>query len=162
MPDEFPYDVFPSHSAKDKRSKPPTLMHDTGGNPVVRDVAERRRNDGLRVWFDECEIRPGGSIESPIEDCEDRVRAGALPRARALHVGECVRFGLGAVGVRDFPLLRPAEQGAPPRQREPVRSARPRAGRLAQRWRQAAHPRHHAIGRKRAVLRAPRSLNPGH
>ena len=39
MPGEFPYDVFLSHSAKDK--------------PVVRDVAERLKQDGLRVWFDE-------------------------------------------------------------------------------------------------------------
>ncbi len=47
----FPYDVILSHSAKDK--------------PVVRDVAERLRKDGLRVWFDEWEIRPGDSIETP-------------------------------------------------------------------------------------------------
>ncbi|MEO6785368.1 MAG: toll/interleukin-1 receptor domain-containing protein, partial [Chthoniobacteraceae bacterium] len=46
MPDEFPYDVFFSHSAKDKRSMPPTLMHDTGGNAVVRPLAERLRADG--------------------------------------------------------------------------------------------------------------------
>ncbi len=51
MPGEFPYDVFPSHSEKDKRSKPPTLMHDTGGNAVMRDVAERLKKDGLRAWF---------------------------------------------------------------------------------------------------------------
>ena len=50
MPGEFLYDVFLSHSAKDKRSKPPTSMHDTGGNAVVRAVAERLRNDGLRVF----------------------------------------------------------------------------------------------------------------
>jgi hypothetical protein len=62
MPGEFPYDVFLSHSAKDKRSKPPTLMHDTGGNALVRDMAERLRNDGLRVWFDEWENRPGDSF----------------------------------------------------------------------------------------------------
>ena len=48
MPEEFPYDVFLSHSAKD--------------NLVVRDVAERLKKDGLRVWFDEWEIRPGDSI----------------------------------------------------------------------------------------------------
>ena len=48
MPGKFPYDVFLSHSAKDK--------------PVVRDVAEPLRKDGLRVWFDEWEIRPGDSI----------------------------------------------------------------------------------------------------
>jgi hypothetical protein len=47
MPGEFPYDVFLSHSAKDKLSKPPTLMHDTGGNAVVRDVAKRLRKNGL-------------------------------------------------------------------------------------------------------------------
>jgi hypothetical protein len=39
MADDFTYDVFLSHSAKDKA--------------VVRAVAERLRADGLRVWFDE-------------------------------------------------------------------------------------------------------------
>src|SRR5260370_37167151 len=41
MPDEFAYDVFLSHSSKDKA--------------VVRPIAERLRKDGLRVWFDESE-----------------------------------------------------------------------------------------------------------
>src|SRR2546422_6555087 len=50
---------------------------------------------------------------TPVEDCEDRGRVGALARAGALDVGECVRLGLGAVGVRHVPLSRPAEQGAP-------------------------------------------------
>lgn len=39
MPDEFTYDVFLSHSAQDKA--------------VVRPLAERLRQDGLKVWFDE-------------------------------------------------------------------------------------------------------------
>ncbi|MEI7819731.1 MAG: toll/interleukin-1 receptor domain-containing protein [Verrucomicrobiota bacterium] len=60
MPGEFPYDVFLSHSAKDK--------------PVVRDVAERLRKDGLRVWFDEWEIRPGDSIPAKIEEGLERSR----------------------------------------------------------------------------------------
>ncbi len=47
MSDEFPYDVFLSHSAKDKA--------------VVRAVAERLRKDGMRVWFDEWEIKGGDS-----------------------------------------------------------------------------------------------------
>ena len=38
----FAFDVFLSHSAKDK--------------DTVREVAERLRMDGLRVWFDEWEI----------------------------------------------------------------------------------------------------------
>ena len=42
MPDEFPYEVFLSHSAKDKA--------------VVRPLAERLRADGVKVWFDEWEI----------------------------------------------------------------------------------------------------------
>ena len=53
MADDFTYDVFLNHSAKDKA--------------VVRDVAERLRGDGLRVWFDEWEIRPGDSIPAKIE-----------------------------------------------------------------------------------------------
>ena len=41
MADEFQYDVFLSHSAKDKK--------------IVRELAQRLRGDGLRVWFDEWE-----------------------------------------------------------------------------------------------------------
>lgn len=38
MADNFKYDVFLSHSSKDKT--------------VVRAIAERLRADGLREWFD--------------------------------------------------------------------------------------------------------------
>ncbi len=44
MSDTFQYDVFLSHSAKDK--------------DIVRPLAERLRADGLRVWFEEWEIPP--------------------------------------------------------------------------------------------------------
>ena len=54
MPDEFHYDVFLSHSSKDKT--------------VVRPLAERLRKDGLKVWFDEWEIKPGHSIPAKIEE----------------------------------------------------------------------------------------------
>ena len=50
MADDFTYDVFLSHSSKDKA--------------VVRDIAERLRADGLRVWFDET----GNSTQAKIED----------------------------------------------------------------------------------------------
>ena len=39
MPDEFPYDVFLSQSAKDKRSKPPTFPENQGGNGLERSRA---------------------------------------------------------------------------------------------------------------------------
>src|SRR5271156_6760521 len=53
MPDTFQYDVFLSHSSKDK--------------PVVRAIAERLRKDGLRVWFDDWNLKPGDSIPAKIE-----------------------------------------------------------------------------------------------
>jgi hypothetical protein len=53
MSAEFPYDVFLSHSAKDKG--------------VVRPLAERLQKDGLKVWFDEWVLKPGDSIPAKIE-----------------------------------------------------------------------------------------------
>lgn len=47
MPDQFQYDVFLSHSSKDKT--------------IVRDLAARLRKDGLKLWFDEWELKPGDS-----------------------------------------------------------------------------------------------------
>ena len=44
----YRYDVFLSDSSADK--------------PVVRELAERLRTAGLRVWFDEWNIRPGDHI----------------------------------------------------------------------------------------------------
>ena len=57
---EFEYDVFLSHSAADKG--------------VVRDIANRLKSDGVRVWFDEWEIKPGDSIPAKIEDGLERSR----------------------------------------------------------------------------------------
>ena len=51
---EFTYDVFLSHSAKDKA--------------VVRPLAERLQEDGLKVWFDEWVLKPGDSIPAKIEE----------------------------------------------------------------------------------------------
>ena len=45
MADNFSYDVFLSHNAKDK--------------PRVRRLAGRLQQAGVRVWFDEWNIRPG-------------------------------------------------------------------------------------------------------
>jgi hypothetical protein len=48
MPNEFQYDVCLGHSAKDKA--------------VVRPLAERLRQDGLKVWFDKWVLKPGDSV----------------------------------------------------------------------------------------------------
>src|SRR5438552_19102086 len=54
MADDFKYDIFLSYSSKDKA--------------VVSTVAERLRADGLRVWLDDWEIRPGDNIPAKIEE----------------------------------------------------------------------------------------------
>ncbi len=60
MPDEFKYDVFLSHSSKDKAA--------------VNPIAKRLRADGLRVWLDDRGIRPGDSIPAKIEDGPEHSR----------------------------------------------------------------------------------------
>jgi hypothetical protein len=101
MPEEFPYDVFLSHSAKDKRSKPPTLMQDTGGNPVVRDVAERLRKDGLRVRFDEWVLKPGDSIPAKIEEGLERSRVLVLCMSANAFGSDWAQLESGTFRFRD-------------------------------------------------------------
>ena len=105
MPDDFPYDVFLSHSANDKA--------------VVRPLAERMRADGVKVWFDEWVLKPGDSIETN-QSKTAKIEEG-LERSRVLVLCRSANaFGsdLGAVGVRHVKngqpaLSRPAGQGAP-------------------------------------------------
>ncbi len=51
--ESFTYDVFLSYSDNDKL--------------VVRELGERLRADGVRIWFDELEIKLGDSIFSKVE-----------------------------------------------------------------------------------------------
>jgi hypothetical protein len=64
MADNFSYDVFLSHSSKDKA--------------VVRAIAERLKNDGLKVWFDDWSIKPGDNIPHKIEEGLEHSRVLAL------------------------------------------------------------------------------------
>ena len=64
MADDFQYDVFLSHSAKDKT--------------IVRPLAERLRADGLRVWFDEWILKPGDSIPAKIDEGLEQSRVLVL------------------------------------------------------------------------------------
>lgn len=50
----FQYDVFLSHSSKDK--------------PIVRELATQLENDGFKVWLDEWAIQPGDPISIKIEE----------------------------------------------------------------------------------------------
>jgi len=71
--DEFTHDVFLSHSAKDKA--------------VLRPLAERLKQDGLRAWLDEWKILVAASRQSAASSLADRKAfkgkdGGALPRRR--------------------------------------------------------------------------------
>ena len=87
MPVEFPYDVFLSHSAKDKL--------------VVRDVAERLKKDGLRVWFDEWEIQPGDSIPAKIEEGLERSRVLVLCMSANAFGSDWAQLESGTFRFRD-------------------------------------------------------------
>lgn len=52
--ESFSFDIFLSHSSKDK--------------VFVRAIAEKLRDDGFRVWFDEWEIKPGDNIPAKIDE----------------------------------------------------------------------------------------------
>jgi TIR domain/WD domain, G-beta repeat len=64
MADDFQYDVFLSYSVKDKA--------------VVLPLAQRLRQDGLRVWLDDWQIRPGDSVPAKMEDGLERSRVLVL------------------------------------------------------------------------------------
>jgi hypothetical protein len=73
MGQEFEYDVFLSHSAKDK--------------VVVRPLAERLRQDGLKVWFGEWVLKPGDNFPAKIDPPSLRGYGGTgegLERSRVL------------------------------------------------------------------------------
>jgi small GTP-binding protein len=60
----FEFDVLLRHSAKD--------------NTVVRAIAERLRADGLRVWFNEWEVKPGDNVLAKIDHGLERSRVLVL------------------------------------------------------------------------------------
>ena len=60
MSEQFDYDVFLSYSSKDK--------------VVARDIAEQLKDEGVRVWFDEWEIRSSISTPAQIEEGLDNSR----------------------------------------------------------------------------------------
>ena len=87
MPDEFPYDVFLSHSAKDKA--------------VVRPLAERLRQDGLKVWFDEWVLKPGDSIPAKIEEGLENSRVLVLCMSANAFGSDWAQLESGPFRFRD-------------------------------------------------------------
>ena len=87
MPDQFPYDVFLSHSAKDKA--------------VIRPLAERLRKDRVKVWFDEWVLKPGDSIPAKIEEGLERSRVLVLCTSANAFGSDWAQLESGTFRFRD-------------------------------------------------------------
>jgi len=87
MPQEFEYDVFLSHSSKDK--------------DVVRGVAERLRAAGLKIFFDEWSIKVGDHIFLSIEKGLDSSRVLVLFLSSAAVDSQWVDLERGVALFRD-------------------------------------------------------------
>jgi small GTP-binding protein len=84
---DFEFDVFLSHSAKDKAA--------------VREIAQRLQGDGLRVWFDELEIKPGDSIPAKIEEGLDHSRVLVLCMSANAFGSDWAQLEAGTFRFRD-------------------------------------------------------------
>jgi WD40 repeat protein/RNase P subunit RPR2 len=99
MPEEFTYDVFLSHNAKDK--------------PKVRRLAERLKAAGVRVWLDEWVIQAGDIIALKVDEGLEQSRVLLLcisPAALAsgwvaLERSTAVHRDPANAGRRFIPLL---------------------------------------------------------
>ena len=87
MNEQFNYDIFLSHNSKDK--------------PRVRKLAERLRESGLRVWFDQWVIRPGDDIYLAIERGLQASRTLALCMSAATFDSDWVALERSTVLFRD-------------------------------------------------------------
>jgi len=87
MSENFQFDVFLSHSAKDKAA--------------VRPLAEWLRRDGLRVWFDEWEIKPGDSIPAKIEEGLEHSRVLVLCMSANAFGSDWAQLEAGTFRFRD-------------------------------------------------------------
>src|ERR1041384_12948 len=87
MSAEFQYDVFLSHSAKD--------------NAVVRELAARLQKDGIRVWLDEEQIKPGDNIPAKIEEGLEHSRVLVLCMSANAFGSDWAQLESGTFRFRD-------------------------------------------------------------
>ncbi len=87
MADDFTHDVFLSHSSQDQA--------------IVRDIAERLRADGLRVWFDEWAIRPGDNIPAKHEEGLEHSRVLVLCMSANAFGADWAQLETGTFRFRD-------------------------------------------------------------
>jgi hypothetical protein len=91
VPSQFQFDVFLSHSAKDK--------------VLVRELAARLQQDGMRVWLDEGQVKPGDNIPAKIEDGLEHSRVLVLCMSANAFGSDWAQLEAGTFRFRD-PLNR--------------------------------------------------------
>jgi hypothetical protein len=84
---DFAYDVFLSHSSKDK--------------VVVRELAQRLKSDGVRVWLDEWEIKAGDNIPHKIEEGLENSRVLVLCISANAFGSDWAQLEAGTFRFRD-------------------------------------------------------------
>jgi small GTP-binding protein len=87
MADDFTYDVFLSHSAKDKE--------------IVRAIAQRLKDDGLKVWFDEWSIKARDNVPDKIEEGLEHSRVLVLCMSANAFGSEWTQLEAGTFRFRD-------------------------------------------------------------
>lgn len=87
MTQKFTYDVFVSHSAKDKA--------------IALDIASRLAKDGLKVWFDDWEIQLGDSIPLKIEQGLESARTFVLCMSENAFSSDWVSLEIQSFRFRD-------------------------------------------------------------
>jgi hypothetical protein len=90
MSEQFNYDVFLSHSSKDKA--------------VVRELAGRLKKDGVRVWLDEEQIKPGDSIPAKIEEGLEHSRVLVLCMSANAFGSDWAQLEAGTCGRGNLPF----------------------------------------------------------
>ena len=87
MSSDFQFDVFLSHNTKDKT--------------VVRELAARLQQDGVRVWLDDEQIKPGDSILAKIEEGLDQSRVLLLCMSVNAFGSDWAQLEAGTFRFRD-------------------------------------------------------------
>jgi hypothetical protein len=77
------------------------LSHSSKDKTVVRELAARLKNDGLKVWFDEWVIRPGDNIPAKIEEGLEHSRVLMLCMSANAFGSDWAQLEAGTFRFRD-------------------------------------------------------------
>ena len=82
--DDFQYDVFLSHASEDKEA-------------VAQPLAELLRKSGLRVWYDQFELKVGDNLVEKLNEGINGSRSGILVLSKSFFAKRWTRHELNAM-----------------------------------------------------------------